>query len=55
MLTTGGIRTWAICTDCDDRGGRSLRSEWIVLAGWVLAPILLLVAAAVVYYVTTHP
>jgi hypothetical protein len=40
-LTEGGAKVWAICLECDRRGGRSLASAWrrflmwtvIVLAG----------------------
>lgn len=50
VLTTGGVRTWAICPDCDVRGGGSLRSEWITVGGWVLGLLVMVFAAAVVFY-----
>jgi len=54
VLTSGGIRTWAICLDCQERGGQSLRAEWMTVAGWVVIPILLLLAAAVAYVTWMH-
>lgn len=43
-LTEGGTKTWAICLDCDRRGGRSLAGAW----GGVLVPfVAVLVALAV--------
>ena len=42
-LTEGGAKLWAICLDCDRRGGRSLRAPWIGLLLWMLG---LLVALA---------
>lgn len=40
-LTEGGTRPWAICLDCDRRGGRSLTGAW----GAVLVPMLAVLAA----------
>ena len=40
MLTEGGAHAWAICHPCDRRGGRSLRSGWFVVFGWIALPIL---------------
>lgn len=45
VLTEGGARVWAICFGCEDRGGRSLRGAWLMVIGWIAAPILLLAAA----------
>jgi hypothetical protein len=42
VLTEGGARIWAICLSCEDRGGRSLRSGWARVIGWIAAPILAL-------------
>jgi len=39
VLTEGGARTWAICFGCEDRGGRSLRSGWWTVVGWLAVPI----------------
>jgi hypothetical protein len=44
VLTEGGSRTYAICLECDRRGGRSLRDGWITVLGWFLVPILALFA-----------
>ena len=27
-LTEGGVKTWAICLECDRKKGRSLKSAW---------------------------
>lgn len=48
VLTDGGARVWAICLSCERGGGRSLRSGWLAVIGWIAGPILalaLLVAA----------
>jgi len=42
VLTEGGLRVFAICLACEDRGGRSLRRGWGLVLGWIAAPILLL-------------
>lgn len=42
-LTDGGLKTWAICLECDRRGGRSLRHGWTGVLVWLAVPILLLV------------
>lgn len=39
VLTEGGARVWAICLACEDKGGRSLRSGWITVIGWIAGPI----------------
>jgi hypothetical protein len=39
VLTEGGARVWAICLACEDRGGRSLRSGWLVVMRWLAVPI----------------
>ncbi len=40
-LTEGGAQVWAICLDCDRRGGRSLAGAWRRL-GFYLAGLLAL-------------
>jgi hypothetical protein len=45
-LTEGGVRTWAICLECDRKKGRSLTSAWGSF-GLFLVGILVLLAAAV--------
>jgi hypothetical protein len=45
-LTEGGVRTWAVCLGCARRGGTSLGAGWRAVLFWVLAPALLLAAAA---------
>lgn len=44
-LTEGGAKVWAICLDCDRRGGRSLRSRWIALSLWLVMILVVLAAA----------
>ena len=46
-LTDGGLTTFAICLDCDRRGGRSLTSGWWGLLLGFGALLLLLAAFAV--------
>ena len=50
VLTDGGAHTWAVCLSCDERGGRSLKSGWVVVLGWIARPILALIAAIVILY-----
>lgn len=46
-LTTGSVRTFAICLECDRKKGRSLASAWAGIGGMLLA-ILALLALVVV-------
>lgn len=34
-LTEGGAKVWAICLECDRRGGRSLAGRWGALLLWL--------------------
>ena len=34
-LTEGGVKTWAICLDCDRRAGSSLAGSWRGLLVWL--------------------
>jgi hypothetical protein len=34
-LTEGSARVWAICLDCDRKGGRSLAPAWQGLLLWL--------------------
>ena len=45
-LTEGGVRTWAICLECDRKKGRSLGGAWGSLLTFVLT--ILAVLGAVV-------
>ena len=45
-LTEGGVRTWAICLECDRKKGSSLTSAWQSF-GLFLIAILVVMAAAV--------
>lgn len=45
-LTEGGVRTWAICLECDRKKGRSLSGAWSGFAMFLVA-ILAVLAAAV--------
>jgi hypothetical protein len=47
-LTEGGATTFAICTACVDRGGRSLAPAWRGLVGWLALIVLGLAAVAAV-------
>lgn len=44
VLTEGGTKTWAICTACDRRAGRSLQGGWGAVIGWIVLPIGVLLA-----------
>jgi hypothetical protein len=33
------VRTWAICTRCDRKRGKSLLGGWALVAAWVLVPV----------------
>jgi hypothetical protein len=43
VLTEGSVRTWAICTRCDRKRGKSLLGGWALVAAWVLVPVVGLV------------
>lgn len=43
-LTEGGIKVWAICLECDRKGGKSLRRAWVGFVAWLVVPLLLLAA-----------
>lgn len=46
-LTEGGVSVWAICLECDRKGGRSLVSPWRgVLRGFAILLALLAMFAA---------
>lgn len=44
VLTEGHAGRWAICLNCDRKGGRNVRSGWWTVAVWLLLPIGVLVA-----------
>lgn len=46
-LTTGGVRTFAVCLGCARRGGTSLAGGWWRVLAWVGLPVLVLVATMV--------
>ena len=46
VLTDGGVTTYAICTRCDRRGGRSLDSGWGAVRKWMLLLLMALVLFA---------
>ena len=46
--TQGGHKTYAICTACDRRGGRSLTAGWAAVLAWIALPILALVCLLMV-------
>jgi hypothetical protein len=45
-LTEGGVRTWAICLECDRKKGRSLAAAWSSFGAFLVG--ILLVLGAVV-------
>lgn len=44
-LTSGGATTWAICLDCDRKGGRSLAGAWASFGLWLVGLLVVLAAA----------
>lgn len=50
VITTGGAGRWAICRDCDETRGRSLKSGWMTVLGWLVKPMLALIGLYVVLY-----
>jgi len=44
-LTEGGAKTWAVCLDCDRKGGRSLASAWRGFLVWTVIVLVGLAAA----------
>lgn len=48
VLTEGGARVWAICSSCEERGGRSLTRGWLTVLAWIAVPILGLAALVTV-------
>lgn len=42
VLTTGGVKVWAICLACRDRGGTSLWRGWGMVITWLVVPLVLL-------------
>lgn len=45
-LTEGGVKTWAVCLECDRTKGRSLTSAWRSFGTFLVA--ILVVMAAIV-------
>jgi hypothetical protein len=43
-LTEGGTRVWAICLDCDRKGGSSLSPGWRAVILWLVVPLVALAA-----------
>jgi hypothetical protein len=50
VLTSGGAQPWAICHDCHERGGASLKRGWGTVIGWLVKPILALLVVYVLLY-----
>jgi hypothetical protein len=46
-LTEGSVEIWAICLECDRRGGRSLAGAWGGLVLWLGGILLVLFLATV--------
>jgi hypothetical protein len=53
-LTEGGVKVWAVCLDCDRRGGRSLRGAWGGLVTWLVLILVGLAAATAALGWLTH-
>jgi hypothetical protein len=44
-LTEGGLKTWAVCLECDRKKGRSLRNAWMGIGFWLVGILVVLAAA----------
>jgi hypothetical protein len=55
VLTEGGAHVWAICHRCEKKGGRSLRSGWLRVLGWLLWPMLALLLLLIVLQLLFAP
>ena len=54
-LTEGGAKVWAICLECDRRGGRSLAAAWGGLLAWIALGLVALAAVtALVGWLTSR-
>jgi hypothetical protein len=50
VLTSGGAQPWAVCHACNRSGGASLSRGWATVLGWLVKPMLLLLALYVLLY-----
>ena len=50
VLTEGTSGRWAICLDCDRKGGRRIQSGWWSVSLWLLAPILGLIVLLIALF-----
>jgi hypothetical protein len=55
VLTEGGVDTWAICTRCDRKKGRSLSGGWGAIVLWLVLLIGLLGLAALLVVFASRP
>jgi hypothetical protein len=54
-LTEGGVKVWAVCLDCDRKGGRSLSRAWGGLVVWLVGLLVILAAVtAALGWLTTR-
>jgi len=53
ILAEDGIKTWAICRDCDATGP-SVSSGWRSVLLWIAVPIVILAVAVVALYWLSH-
>jgi hypothetical protein len=44
-LTEGGLKTWAVCLECDRKKGRSLSHAWMGIGLWLVGVLVALAAA----------
>src|SRR3954469_13181592 len=49
VITQHGAEPWAICRACERKGGRSLRSAWLGLVGWLGVGLLALLVLVAVF------
>jgi hypothetical protein len=50
VITRHGASDWAICFRCDRSFGRSLRSAWLGLIGWLGIPLAVLALLVLILY-----
>ena len=50
VLTSGSAQPWAICLACSKSSGASLKSGWSTVLGWLIKPMLGLLALYVLLY-----
>ena len=45
VLTEGGAGQWAICLNCNKRGGANINPAWLSFGMWLMLPLLAILGA----------